>query len=52
MRWLSGSPRPPRGVFLVHGEPDSAAALAKRIRLDRGWKTTVAKLGDVAPLKG
>ncbi len=32
LRWISGSPRPPRRVFVVHGEGDGPAALAQRLR--------------------
>jgi metallo-beta-lactamase family protein len=42
MRWLSGFSRPPRTVFLVHGEPIALDALAARIRRDRGWSVHIA----------
>jgi metallo-beta-lactamase family protein len=52
MRWLGKCPRPPRGIFLTHGEPEAAAALAQRIARDTGWTTHVAKLGETVRLDG
>lgn len=46
LRWLSGMKSDPKQVFLTHGEPDSAAAFAKKLRLERGWKPVVPDLGD------
>lgn len=37
IRWLSDVKTPPKGVFLVHGEPPAQEALAERIRKDLGW---------------
>lgn len=37
LRWLKGFQRPPRGLFLVHGEPESSAALASVIRETLHW---------------
>ncbi len=37
MRWLSGFRRPPRRVFIVHGEPDASEALRDRIQRELGW---------------
>jgi len=52
MRWLSQAPRPPREIFLVHGEPESSQALAEKIRSDKKWKTRIPKLNDIVPLDG
>jgi metallo-beta-lactamase family protein len=41
LRWLSAVGRAPRGVFLTHGEPDAANALAGRITRERGFPTHV-----------
>lgn len=43
LRW-TGSLATPRTVFLTHGEPESADALAGRLRRERGWKTIVPEL--------
>lgn len=37
LRWLSGFKRPPRKTFIVHGEPEAAAALAGKITSTLGW---------------
>lgn len=44
MRWLSGCPRPPRKVFVVHGEPEASEALRIRIARDLGWQAVVPRL--------
>ena len=45
MRWLHSAKTLPRSVFITHGEPDSADALAGRIGTD-GTRTFVPALGD------
>lgn len=42
MRWLHGFTRPPRKVYVIHGEPKAAEALASLIRAELGWSTEVA----------
>lgn len=37
LRWLGRLPREPQAVYVVHGEPEAAAALADRITEDLGW---------------
>jgi metallo-beta-lactamase family protein len=41
LAWLSAAPRPPRGVFIVHGGPDAADALRVRIERELGWSVHV-----------
>ena len=41
VEWLARAPRPPRTVYVVHGEPDAAAALASRISSELGWTAVV-----------
>jgi metallo-beta-lactamase family protein len=41
MRWLSAVRSPPRRVFLTHGEPEAALALAARIEQERGFPSHV-----------
>jgi metallo-beta-lactamase family protein len=41
MRWLAAVRRPPRRVFLTHGEPDAALALAARLEQERGFPSHV-----------
>jgi metallo-beta-lactamase family protein len=44
--WLSRAPRPPHTVYVVHGEPRSASALAHRITEDLHWCAVVPRLGE------
>src|SRR5262245_30811037 len=50
VRWLSAIDRPPRTVFLTHGEKDAAEALAARITKERGFLTYVPDLGETVEL--
>jgi metallo-beta-lactamase family protein len=50
MRWLRTATRPPRRVFVVHGDPSPAAALASRIRAELGWPVVVPAYQDRVPL--
>ena len=43
--WLGRAPKPPQTVYVVHGEPRSAAALAHRIREDLHWTAVVPEYG-------
>ncbi len=52
LRWLSGVTRAPLGVFVTHGEPDAAEALAARVERERGWKAHVPALGETVELAG
>jgi metallo-beta-lactamase family protein len=52
MRWMAPLTEGPRCVFLTHGEPEAAEAMAARITRDRGWKTIVPRLGEVVRLTG
>ena len=40
MAWLADM-RPPRVAYVVHGEPDAAAALADRLHRELGWTAVV-----------
>jgi metallo-beta-lactamase family protein len=46
VRWLEGMPSPPRRVFVTHGEPEAAEAMAKRIRERFGWTIEVPQYGE------
>lgn len=37
LEWLGGFEKPPRQVFLVHGEPSALEGQRRRIRDDLGW---------------
>jgi metallo-beta-lactamase family protein len=46
IRWLEGMPSAPRKVFVTHGEPDAAEAMAKHIRERFGWQVEVPQYGE------
>jgi metallo-beta-lactamase family protein len=46
LRWASGIQRAPKDVYLVHGEPKSADALAVAIGEKLGWRARPAKDGE------
>jgi metallo-beta-lactamase family protein len=46
LRWLRTATRRPRRLFVVHGEPGPAAALADRVRRELDWCVTVPSLGQ------
>jgi metallo-beta-lactamase family protein len=48
--WLRALARPPRRVFLIHGEDAARAALAGRIREELGWEVTTPAYGERAVL--
>jgi metallo-beta-lactamase family protein len=43
LRWMGRFPRPPRKVWLVHGEPPSAQSLREKIAAQLGWDADVAQ---------
>ena len=45
-RWLSGIVKPPRNVFVVHGEADSAQSFADFLNTKKGWKATMPDYAD------
>jgi len=48
--WLGTTSTPPKRVFIVHGEPDSAKALHDLIEKKLGWNCTVPKDNQVFTL--
>lgn len=51
IRWLRGFTRPPRQVYVVHGEPHAARSLAELVRTQFGWNVQVAEDGATVPLR-
>ena len=51
MRWLGTAKRPPRRVFVVHGDPGPARALATRIEKELGWAVSVPAYRDRIPIE-
>jgi metallo-beta-lactamase family protein len=50
LRWLSGLRTPPKTVFLTHGEPEGAKAMAEHIHERFGWNVHVPAFGETIPL--
>jgi len=50
VRWARTMARPPRQVYLVHGETDAAQALATRLRTELGWTVEIPGRGDSVTL--
>ena len=50
LAWLRRFARPPRRTFVVHGEPESAAALAAAVRDELHWSVEVAEDAEAADL--
>ena len=46
VRWLEGMPSPPQRVFVTHGEPEAAEAMAGHIRERFGWTVEVPQYGE------
>jgi metallo-beta-lactamase family protein len=46
MRWIGTASRQPRRVFVVHGEVESAEALAARIRAQNGAEVIIPRLRE------
>ena len=41
LKWISSLKSPPRRIFVVHGEPESAGELGSVIKEKLGWKVSV-----------
>ena len=52
MRWVKTATRPPKRIFLVHGDPEPARALSERIEKELGWPVTVPQAGESFELNG
>lgn len=50
VRWLSVLKTPPRTLFIIHGEADSAAAFARYIGEKLDWKTRIPEYRESVPL--
>ena len=50
LSWLSALPRPPRVIYVTHGEPAAADALRLRIQDELGWDARVAEHGVTVDL--
>lgn len=41
--WLRKAPSPPETCYVVHGDPEAAAALCREIRTQLGWNAVVPR---------
>jgi metallo-beta-lactamase family protein len=48
--WLRGFARPPKRVFVTHGEPRGSEALATAIGRELGWTPVIPRLGELIGL--
>ena len=46
VRWLSSLRKPPRRIFVTHGEPNASQHLANLVRGSSGWETVVPSYRD------
>ncbi len=46
LRWLEDMPSAPRRVFVTHGEPEAADAMAGHLRDQFGWSIEVPQYGE------
>ena len=49
-KWVKNFKRPPRETFIVHGEPESSAALANILKSQPGFKVTAPAMQQVVEL--
>ena len=50
-RWLSGLHKPPRGLFVVHGEPQTAFRFVDFLKERLGWQISAPKYKDEVVLE-
>jgi metallo-beta-lactamase family protein len=50
LRWVRAFEKPPRQLFLTHGEEDAALSLAKTIRDELGWTVRVPEYQEAVEL--
>jgi Cft2 family RNA processing exonuclease len=43
--------KPPKAIFLVHGEVESAEAFAGLLKAERGWSVHMPALGETRRLE-
>lgn len=50
VRWMASASKPPKKVFLTHGEPEAADQLRQSIERELGWESGVARMGQTVEL--
>jgi metallo-beta-lactamase family protein len=51
LRWLSAMKKPPRHVFVTHGEPKASKAFAHLLRKEKNWEVSVPGYRDTTRLE-
>ena len=46
LAWLGGLSKPPRGVFVIHGEEQRARSFAELLQAETGWPVAVPAYQD------
>jgi metallo-beta-lactamase family protein len=52
LKWLGHFQKPPRQLFITHGEPEAALSLAEEVRNKMGWNVTVPEYRETVTLNG
>jgi metallo-beta-lactamase family protein len=50
LKWLGYFKKPPRQLFITHGEPEASLSLAEEVRSKMGWNVTVPEYRETATL--
>ncbi len=50
LKWLSHFARPPRRLFITHGEPHASLSLAEEVRRQMGWNVSVPEYRETFQL--
>ena len=50
LRWLGYFQKPPRQVFITHGEPEASLSFAEEVRSKFGWNVTVPEYRETVTL--
>jgi metallo-beta-lactamase family protein len=50
LKWLGYFQKPPRQLFITHGEPEASLSLAEEVRTKLGWNVTVPEYRETVTL--
>jgi metallo-beta-lactamase family protein len=50
LKWLRCFQKPPRHLFITHGEPEASLSLAEAVRQEMGWNVTVPEYRETVVL--
>jgi metallo-beta-lactamase family protein len=51
LSWLTGLKRPPKKVFVIHGEAEAAKSFAALVTAKTGWQVAVPDYGQTVTLE-